>query len=225
MLVLFKAIQLGSKIYHEEESMGVFYDQCLNKLAVDVGFSETITDEEVERIRLFVNRWGTRCQWTVEQLTDAINSVQPELSALNDLSIFNIDFQASPQGEKESFGGMIEYIFECIATCAPNRRETTGASKVLHMLNPELFVMWDERIRAGYSSSISARSYAKEFLVRIQKVINKAIREAEAQLNLHQNLAIEKLCQCGHTLAKVIDEYNYVKYTWSRVEVWDEEYS
>ena len=47
--------------------------------------------------------------------------------------------------------------FKGIANCGPPSKrngrpndEVTAASKILHIANPELFVMWDEAIRTGW---------------------------------------------------------------------------
>ena len=221
--MLFKAIQVGSQIFQEEADKAGFYDTCLSSLVLDINDNKTIMQNEVRKLHKFINEWGTRCQWSVEQLTEAIISVQADLSALSKYTILDINFKAFVTSREGYYSDMIKNIFEWIATCGP-RRETTGTSKVLHMLNPQLFVMWDNKIRGGYACSESAQSYSCSFLPRIQMVLTKAIKEAEKQLGLDHNHAIEKLCQRGHTLAKVVDEYNYVKFTWARPEVWEEEF-
>lgn len=185
---------------------------------LDITRPETITQNEIRNLHEFVNAWGTRCQWSVEELTQSIIDELPKLSALSNTTILDIDF------ENNYCRKIIEDIFKHIAECGP-RHEATGTSKILHMLNYQLFVMWDEKIRNGYACGANSKNYAHSFLPRMQMLSKKAIKEAEDKLAISQNHAIKRLCKCGHTLTKVIDEYNYVKYTWNRSEIWQVEFS
>lgn len=80
----------------------------------------------------------------------------------------------------------------------------TGASKALSLLNQELFVMWDTKIRKrlkkelipGISNGEKVEHYVI-FLKGIQRIIN--------EYNLKEKLPF------GSIVAKKIDEYNYVK--------------
>lgn len=74
--------------------------------------------------------------------------------------------------------------------------EYTGASKVMSLMNPELFVMWDDRIRKHYKIDTHDGSSYVEFLSKIKKEV-KAIDWSDT----------------AKPLAKAVDEYNYVQYT------------
>ena len=113
-------------------------------------------------------------------------------------------------------------MFKTIATCG-SRNETTAASKILHSLHPGLFVMWDAAIQLGYAVSGSGEDYAKRFLPRMQRIAVIALEQIAAAQGLTRETAVETLTRCGHTLAKVLDEYNYAKFTMKRAEVWEAE--
>ena len=98
---------------------------------------------------------------------------------------------------------------DCVSVYA-----SVGTSKILHAaVNPELFVMWDNKIRDGYSLQNSGYSYAYEFLPRMQKQAREAVEQVMNKKRLSRDDAIKYLTPCGRSLAKVIDEYNYVKFT------------
>jgi len=95
----------------------------------------------------------------------------------------------------------------------------TGVSKVLHVLNPALFVMWDAEIRQHYKkcgviTSDKPAEYVK-FLDHMYGLAQDVIEDASRlgvddpacflshKLNIHPSL----------TLAKFIDEYNYMRFT------------
>lgn len=74
--------------------------------------------------------------------------------------------------------------------------EYTGTSKIMHLKNPKLFVMWDTSIRKHYNFNKCTSDEYVEFLKRMQK-LSKGI----------------KWNNRSKTLAKAIDEYNYVRIT------------
>lgn len=105
---------------------------------------------------------------------------------------------------------MIEW--QCPGT---GRYESTDASKILHTLLPNLIVMWDDKIRDGMSVGKRGIDYANVFLPKVQEELEEAIRTCMDERNLTCIGAIAYIReQCdGKTLAKLADEYNYMKYT------------
>jgi hypothetical protein len=78
--------------------------------------------------------------------------------------------------------------------------EYTGASKVMHLFNPNLFVMWDGYIRNKYRFKNDVQSY-----INFQKRMQEKFRGIEWK-------------ETDKTLAKAVDEYNYVTITLPQLE-------
>jgi len=74
--------------------------------------------------------------------------------------------------------------------------QSTGAPKLMHLFAPEVFVMWDGYIRKFYGFKKGDDTDYLNFLVKMQKDFSK--------IKFHS----KKI-----TLAKAIDQYNYVKIT------------
>ena len=116
--------------------------------------------------------------------------------------------------------GKIESVFDKVARCTLEYRyESTDASKILHTIVPEFFVMWDRNIRRAILGSEYRRfgyDYAYTFLPRIQAELKEAIITCMEDKGFHsEDESIEyirRMCD-GNTLAKLVDEYNYVVYT------------
>ena len=89
------------------------------------------------------------------------------------------------------------------------------------MINPKLFLMWDASIVRGYGGHFNFLQYA-DFLQRMQRLANFAINQKECIVSRKD--AIESLKCEGHTLAKTLDEYNYMKFTRNYDAVWQAEY-
>ena len=89
----------------------------------------------------------------------------------------------------------------------------TGASKVLHLLCPRLFVMWDDAIRNAFGVSPDSEGYL-EFLSRVKDVLMKIVNEYARDNNISRDQAVRELeGKLGVTLCKAIDEYNWLKFS------------
>lgn len=125
---------------------------------------------------------------------------------------------------KTSIGNAFNEFASC---CRTSRFESTDASKLLHGMHPDFFVMWDNAIKKGFRSvgvikasrqqsrDFDGECYAFEFLPEMQ-------RRAFAFLDsyTHDNggdhlSATRELSRAmdGYSLAKVIDELNYARFT------------
>lgn len=106
---------------------------------------------------------------------------------------------------------------------------SVAASKVLHVLLPEFFMMWDNFIAPAYGAKMQTpcgEDYVYGFYPHAQLVAHRALDECCERWGWTQEQAEQWLRGvCGHTLAKVIDEYGYVKYTLGKDAVWWAEYS
>ena len=70
----------------------------------------------------------------------------------------------------------------------------------------------------------STSSRIADFLRRMQRLANYAICQIEKECDVSREDAIESLKCEGHTLAKTLDEYNFMKYTKNCDAVWRAEY-
>ncbi len=100
----------------------------------------------------------------------------------------------------------------------------TCASKFLHILLPKLFVMWDGKIRKEYKENYNkeikdnGKGYYK-YLVKMNEI--REILESEcSKIGIQPN--VEKYLNdkfgFDYTIAKYLDEYNWVKYNFTGIE-------
>jgi hypothetical protein len=100
----------------------------------------------------------------------------------------------------------------------------TGASKILHILNPHVFMMWDANIRNAYhklhskSHKVGDGECYLEFLRQSQEII-KAILSKKSEDDLWRehltfvDKEFMKAFSFKETTLKMLDEYNYVRFT------------
>lgn len=180
---------------------------------------QDLETNDVKTILLqFLNDWKCRLKYddtTATNLKNCIVEVHPELFNIQNFSILDFDFENITNRE------IIENIFNRFWEYDIARNYgPTCISKTLHIINPNLFVMWDKKIRLHYwaqnnNITESGRGYYI-FLIDIKSIAEQLIDECIERYNnnnpalfISNNLNID----LPLTLAKFIDEFNYLFYT------------
>ncbi len=95
----------------------------------------------------------------------------------------------------------------------------TATGKILHVLRPDVFVMWDAAIRDRYGvdgDSTGYESFIQTMAMQALSVI-RTFHEVFGKLKLPPEEFLCRSLGCGHprpiTLAKLLDEYNWVAIT------------
>ena len=210
--MLYEAILLGCEKYHQAPySYDDAYREYRNDRDEDKWSNpKTLDYSEVDRLILFVNQWGCmmprEAHDNVERLREGLKRQIPGLDRLKDYTLLDIELD-------KATCELIERSFDAVAN-AGHRFESVATSKMLHAaINPDLFVMWDGRIMNGYGIYGSGREYAHDFLPEMQSLARESMRQFK------EESPVRSYPPPGHTLAKVIDEYNYVRFTLRDVEV------
>jgi len=186
-----------------------------------------LSADDVDGLVLLVNRWRTRYPSSADSrasLLAAFRSIVPNLQSLVGARLAGADFD----GET---GDHADAAFTAVVGANP-RKGLTAASKFLHVVNPELFVMWDAFIRPGCGITSSpgelnppVSAYARVFLPRMQLIVRRVLREYAERHGVTVPEAETALCPPGCTLAKLVDEYNYARFTLRDPAVWAAEYA
>ena len=147
----------------------------------------------------FLELWGVRraaVNVSPEELSSKIAEIKPILMRLS-VSILEANSEALNDA-KEAF----QRISSVRGIGA------TSASKILHLLRPRFFVMWDKEIaEKKYHVAMNADGYV-EFLKKCQS-------ELKALLAKYKELGIKDpeswlTRKYGKPLAKLLDEYNWL---------------
>lgn len=167
----------------------------------------------------FLNRWKSRLPKTFE-LVDAVQGahrdVLSDLKALEGLTLWDYD-----PAELVLVGGQqVEahvVIFEVFQrfTGIGHRARETAASKLLHMLNPSLFIMWDTAIADAYGVSKTPDGYVYEFMPLMKEKANQVIASYREDFQTTRDETVARLnaYRPYKTLTKLLDEYNWIQYT------------
>lgn len=168
---------------------------------------EKLVSVDVSKMFKFLRQWGVQGlnRVDIEEMLQTLRNIKSDLQALSGENIISIDFN--------QYGPHITRCFEQLHRVYG--LGPTAVSKILHILNPDVFVMWDTYITQAYNVSRNASSYVESFLPLMQKLL-KAALDKFAQDNgytFSDAISIMILKANGRSLAKIIDEYNWLEFS------------
>lgn len=193
--------------------------QNLHDLPVEKMMKEVIGSKKLFKKSGFLNRWKCRLPCSIElanHIKNTFRQLTPFLRVLEGETLEDIVFDKTKSvgDEKLKNQEVIHRIFDKTSDMGKNGYRPVPASKLLNMVNPKLFVMWDNNIGREYVPKLDGDHYAYEFLPRMQQEANEAIETFMKDMGLDRIAAIKEIeNRYGRTLAKLVDEYNYIKHT------------
>ena len=184
----------------------IVYHRTINML------KEVVQNERIDRrvvyksIIMFLELWGGLQRNTdriePDELTDAVRNVVNLINSteLKELDILSADINA--------VGELIKMAFKRLK--AVNNIGGTGASKILHILHPKLFIMWDKKIALSYGCKQTPEGYLK-FLRKMQNMIVQLLREISIKKRITPAEARNFLeRRFNKPITKIVDEYNWL---------------
>lgn len=167
--------------------------------------------DEIEKLFRFVRSWDRFFQGDPKTFQEIYNEIHPAIEKLKQEEV--VDANLSGNELKEQ----LRDVFDKVANCTlVNRYESTDASKILHTILPNFFIMWDYEIRNWtVQGRRTGATYAFDFLPKMKEELEEAIATCMKEKHLSRAEAIGYIQEQtgGQTLAKLADEYNYTKYT------------
>lgn len=207
----YRDLQITNSAFYAIEPKAIFYDNYLKNREASQ-WRGVVTITEAAKLLKFIASWDRWFIGEAEDFQRIYAEIMPDISLLMDKSIDSVDLDDA-QVEKS-----ISYIFDKIAGGLSYKHQSTDASKILHTILPNLVVMWDRKIREGILGDVNkdwGTAYVWEFLPKMQKEAKEAIMSYAQEKGLefaNAKRAIEETCR-GHSLAKLLDQHNYVIFT------------
>ena len=208
----FQDLLLAHGAFYKHEKRAKFYDEYLKKKNNPKWSSPELPDEEIDKLFQFIKRWDFHFRGDEGKFKENYSQIHNNILELKDESFYTIDLSLQKNVSN------ITKVFNSMARCNyEGRHESTDASKIIHTINPKLFVMWDRNIRKGVMGGETIQ-YADYYIIFLQRMKNE-LRELISSCRENSDYGeeesikvIEGLCD-GKTIAKLIDEYNYMNYT------------
>jgi len=186
-----RLLKLWKELYVLDD---VFYHKIISELTLEVSPKTAYSF-----LIRFLELWGVRraaIDISPRELSEKILHLKQMLIKM-DMSILTANF--------EDMENEIIKVFEGI--CRVKKVGPTSASKILHLLRPNLFVMWDTDIAKKFNVGMSPDGYLK-FLRKCQDML-KRILELYRQNGISdpESYLFNKF---GKPLTKLLDEYNWL---------------
>ncbi|MBU0894568.1 MAG: hypothetical protein KKF48_02940 [Nanoarchaeota archaeon] len=175
------------KRFDELENRGSYYPMFLNM--IEKGF-------ETEAFLFILSTWNFATfryamkDFDLKEFKQVVKNLKPYFKKFDGKSIREIDL--------DFYKKEIKHIFDTLSKI--KGIQYTGASKLMHLTIPEVFIMWDAYIRKAWGFKTGDSEDYFNFLKKMRQEFKDFSHKEE------------------RTLAKCIDEYNYVKYTLPALE-------
>jgi len=175
-----------------------FYLRIISELDLN-SLDPIVTYEYIIR---FLELWGVRrasTQLNPITLYEKIVELKPVLNKFN-ISLLQADLVKHEVDIKHIFReiSLIRYV------------GPTSASKILHLLKPRFFVMWDRNIAKYYGFDLTANGYF-EFLRKMKRALSFLLEEYTRKYSCRNPEEDLSKQYGGKPLTKLIDEYNWLK--------------
>ncbi len=151
---------------------------------------------EIEAFLFILSTWNFATfryamkDFDLKNFKQIINNLKPVFNKFKDKSIENINL--------DYYKNDIKIIFDLLSHI--KGIQYTGSSKLMHLTCPKFFIMWDVYIRKAYGFKKGNSEDYFNFLKKMQNEFKEMNKKEEKPL------------------AKLIDEYNYVKFTLPALE-------
>jgi len=179
------------------------YQNAIQRREVWENFN-SITEEQVKDVILkFLNAWKCRIPYNrAPELLKACKKTSKYFDKLKSKNILTINLKKHAQD--------IENVFNILSSV--RNIKGTAISKIMHMTNPKLFPMYDDKISAEYGVSQNAKGYLRFMGLMRQEALQLAKNYCK-ETHIKKLSAEIKIGERKATWTKFLDEYNYGKYT------------
>jgi hypothetical protein len=177
-----------------------------------------ISNQDSSKILDFLNTWG-RCRLRralIPNLTSCLIKIVPFLKSVQPLNLEDaqLDSLVEVGRERLTISRVIHWSFDELMNV--QGFGPVPASKTLHIVAPDLFVMWDNAICQHYRMRPCAYDYTFKFLPKMKAELDEAVHDV-TQAGCSRREAIERIRQQGQriwgfreSIAKLVDEYNWM---------------
>lgn len=138
----------------------------------------------------------------INKFESTLDELEPYFLKLERLNINTINF--------EKYAENIKKIYETLSKIKGIAH--TGASKLMHLKNPQLFIMWDAYIRGNKPKEIYNYLNGTKVVFKFKRYSTSSDGYYEFLKDMQNKFKNIKL-KGKKSLAKAIDEYNYMNIT------------
>ena len=190
-----KQLKVAHKKFKQIERRAKFYDVAVKliKNGFDTeGYILLLSTWNISYFKYKVNKFN------IEKFKQVTKQCKKMIMKYRNKTIIKADFHEISDTIEEAFDNLRKI----------NGVANTGASKVLHLMNKKLFIPWD-----SYISGNQPKKDYKRLNLNVKKYTHTG--KSYVQFLIDTQKKFKRIEWKGRiSLAKVIDEFNYVNITW-----------
>lgn len=194
-----KQLQEGIDAFNEKETRGYIYFLALDQINANWGSPSGMA----QGIRVLLDAWHQAFyrfgKYEADLITDCVKNNLKSVDRFKARSIVELS-EDEEHGIKDIFNSFLD------ALKGGKRRSPVAVAKTLHLLAPEYFPLWDTDIAIAYGSWwVFSEFGAMEYIPFCWKM--KYIHRKVAKYRCVRQATPKR------SVLKLVDEYNYSKYT------------
>lgn len=183
------------------------------------------TKEVKRKVTGFLNDWHCHLPVTdelAEKMKRTYQQMIPFLKALENETLEDFEFEKKKEVEGKEYSNeeILAKVFGSFCKIG-YKLKGVAASKLLSLINPNLFVMWDTAICETYGIQAPSEPYVRDkryvpdFFPLMKQKANDVIDSYIKDKKCNRSEAIRAInnFQKWRPLAKLLDEYNWVTYS------------
>ncbi|MDJ0269696.1 MAG: hypothetical protein NXY59_03965 [Aigarchaeota archaeon] len=164
-------------------------------------YYKALHQRDHDSIIVFLRKWNPRVRFSKPRLRRILESSGEQLSQLSDEHLLNANLRLIRPHILtlfERFSKVLKY---------------TGAAKALHILAPNLLVMWDAKIREAYRCAPNGEGYYN-FHLRMREELSELAESYAKETSIRPDNALseieQRLTRGGAIpITRMLDIYNY----------------
>jgi len=204
---------LAHGAYYKYERRAKAYDEYLSKKQLEKWTAERIDRDEVSKLFNFIWKWDRNFKRDDSRFLEVFKDIFIIFNSINNYEFkkFHVNYNEIRNKVSQIFNSVALYYDDYIY-------QSTDASKILHAINPSLYIMWDSNIREGilgHSDNRYSNDYSEFFIPKMVKKLQEIVHDFNIENNSTDNdfYAFISDASDGKSITKLLDQLNYMTYT------------
>lgn len=196
----YQALMEGDRRFQKLPKFDDAYkEHILNKRQIWENLSQLTPQDARNTIIEFLKAWKIRYTKRIKpiKLKEKLRKLNAHFQVFRNECLMALDFdrEMTLNDRRMKVSEVVKEIY--LGLCDEKGIGPTSAAKIMHGVNPEVFMMWDRKIREGYGYDGNEVGYLR-FLIEARSIL---LRMASY------------LRETDRSATKLLDEYNYMKFT------------
>ena len=205
---------LAHGAFYKYEIRAKEYDEYLSKKHLVKWTAGWIDLDVVYKLFDFIWKWDRFFKRDDKRFVIVFQDIHAIFNSINnyEFNIFHLNYNEIMSKISQIFNRVALYYDD------DDAYQSTDASKILHAINPALYIMWDSNIREGilgHNDNRYAHDYSEYFIPTMIKKFREIVKDFIIENNATDSDFYDFVSDAsdGKSITKLLDQLNYMTYT------------